>query len=212
MITNQEIVDTYLAYRNMKLSAANGRDDSRMLVPFYLMDASYQIYCKDIKDLNCAHKLQAARNRWKENYRRFNAAFFMPFNDDQREFIVDQMDEFYDYIHYKIVLLKTTIMNVFSPDASTDEKVILSSVLASNALAQMAQNYYEDMYRDEYFRKTRNHTIECVVRSSYDFAKHFPVSKTVDLTSSDAVSQQITLLVREVISYLKLKFEEEKSK
>ena len=76
----------------------------------------------------------------------------------------------------------------------------------------MAQYYYEDMYRDEYFRKTRNHTIECVVRSSYDFAKHFPVSKTVDLTSSDAVSQQITLLVREVISYLKLKFEEEKSK
>ena len=122
------------------------------------------------------------------------------------------MDEFNDHIHYKIVLLKTTIMKVFSPEASTDEKAILSSVLASNALAQMAQYYYEDMYRDEYFRKTRNHTIESVVKSSYDFAKHFPVSKTVDLTSSDAVSQQITLLVREVISYLQLKFKEEQTK
>ena len=65
MITNQEIVDTYLAYKHMRLSGA-ARDDVRMMMPFYLMDASYQVYCKDVKDYECKHKAKEAKRRWKE--------------------------------------------------------------------------------------------------------------------------------------------------
>ena len=76
----------------MRLSGA-ARDDVRMMMPFYLMDASYQVYCKDVKDYECKHKAKEAKRRWKEAYRKFYADFFQAFDADQTEFITDQMDE-----------------------------------------------------------------------------------------------------------------------
>lgn len=207
MITNQEIVDTYLAYKHMKLSGT-ARDDVRMMIPFYLMDASYQVYCKDIKGYECKRMLKNVRNRWKESYRKFNAEFFRAFNPDQTEFITDQMDEFEDYIHNKVVMLKTTVMGVFSPEASFDEKKILASVLTCNALSQMAQHIWRDMYRDQWHRPKDNPLIEAVTKNSYEFANHFPVSRGVDLTASDKVSSMISSLCKEVIKFLNMKFHE----
>ena len=208
MITNQEIVDTYLAYRHMKLSGT-ARDDVRMMMPFYLMDASYQVYCKDVKDYPCKQMLKNVKGRWRESYRKFNREFFMAFNPDQVEFITDQMDEFEEYIHNKMVMLKTTVMGVFSPEATFEEKKILASVLTSNALSQMAQYIYSDMYRNSRLQNIDHPLIEAVTKNSYEFARHFPVSRTVDITASDKVSNMIDVLCKEVIKFLKSKFEEE---
>lgn len=205
MITNQQIVDTYLAYKHMKLSGT-ARDDVRMMTPFYLMDASYQVYCKDVKDFECKHKVREAKTRWKESYRRFFKDFLMPFNVDQTEFITDQMDDFEDYIHNKMVMLKTTVMNVFPPEATFEEKKILASVLTSNALSQMAQHVYRDMYRDKWNRPKDNNLIEAVTKNSYEFANYFPVSRGVDLTATDKVSSMISSLCKEVMKYLNEKF------
>lgn len=207
MITNQQIVDTYLAYKHMKLSGT-ARDDVRMMMPFYLMDASYQVYCKDIKNFECKHKVKEAKTRWKESYRKFFSDFLMPFDVDQTEFITDQMDDFEDYIHNKMVMLKTTVMNVFPQDAPFEEKKILASVLTSNSLSQMAQHIHRDMYRDKWHRPKDNPLIEAVTKNSYEFANHFPVSKGVDLTASDKVSSMISSLCKDVMKYLSMKFNE----
>ena len=207
MITNQQIVDTYLAYKHMKLSGT-ARDDVRMMMPFYLMDASYQVYCKDIKNFECKHKVKEAKTRWKESYRKFFSDFLMPFDVDQTEFITDQMDDFEDYIHNKMVMLKTTVMNVFPQDAPFEEKKILASVLTSNSLSQMAQYIHRDMYRDKWHRPKDNPLIEAVTKNSYEFANHFPVSKGVDPTASDKVSSMISSLCKDVMKYLSMKFNE----
>jgi hypothetical protein len=207
MITNQEIVDTYLAYKHMKLSGAT-RDDVRMMMPFYLIDASYQVYCKDVKDYECKHKAKEAKRRWKEAYRKFYADFFLAFDADQTEFITDQMDEFEDYIHNKVVMLKTTVMSVFRPDATFEEKKILASVLTSNALSQMAQYIHSDMYRNAWHQKKESPLIEAVTKQSYEFARHFPVSHSVDITASDKVTAMIDSLCKEVIKFLNMKFHE----
>lgn len=205
MITNQEIVDTLLAYRHMRLSG-NQRDDVRMMMPFYLMDASYQVFCKDVKDFECKHKTKETKTRWKESYRKFFSDFFLPFNEDQTEFITDQMDDFEDHIHNKVVALKATVMSVFPPEATFEEKKILASVLTSNALSQMAQHIHNDMYRDKWHRHKDSPLIEAVTKNSYEFAKHFPVSKGVDLTGPDKVSSMISSLCKEVMAYLRTKF------
>ena len=189
----------------MRLSGA-ARDDVRMMMPFYLMDASYQVYCKDVKDYECKHKAKEAKRRWKEAYRKFYADFFRAFDADQTEFITDQMDEFEDYIHNKVVMLKSTVMSVFRPDATFEEKKILASVLTSNALSQMAQYIYSDMYRNSRLQKIDHPLIEAVTKNSYEFARHFPVSRTVDITASDKVSSMIDSLCKEVIKFLNMKF------
>lgn len=191
----------------MKLSGT-ARDDVRMMMPLYLMDASYQVYCKDIKNFECQHKTKEAKTRWKESYREFFSDFLLPFDVDQTEFITDQMDDFEDYIHNKMVMLKTTVMGVFSPEASFEEKKILASVLTSNALSQMAQHVHRDMYRDKWHRPKDNPLIEAVTKNSYEFANHFPVSRGVDLTASDKVSSMISSLCKEVMKYLSMKFNE----
>lgn len=205
MITYQEIVDTYLAHKHMRLSG-KARDDVRMMTPFYLMDASYQVFCKDIKNLECKRQLKQAKTRWNESYCKFFSDFMAPFNEDQTEFITDQMDEFENYIHNKVVMLKTTVMNVFPPEASFEEKRILASVLTSNALSQMAQHICRDMFRDKWHRPKDNLTIESVTKYSYEFARCFPVSKGVDITASDKVSAMIGSLCKEVMTYLSTKF------
>ena len=203
MVTYREIVDTYFSYKKLVHSNPSARHNVRLMVPFLLMDVSYQEYCKEVKDYDCKHKYQAAKSRWRESYRKFNADFFMPFNQDQVDFIVDQMDEFEDYIHNKVVMLKSTVMSVFSPEASFEEKKILSSVLTSNVLAQIAQSLWGDMYRrNKWLQKQTNHHIEGVIKNSYDFAKNFPVARNVDLTSSDKVSQMASALSRDIIKYL----------
>ena len=207
MITNQQIVDTYLAYKHMKLSGT-ARDDVRMMMPLFLMDASYQVYCKDIKNFECKHKVKEAKTRWKESYRKFFSDFLMPFDVDQTEFVLDQMDEFEGYIHNKMVMLKTTVMQVFPQDAPFEEKVILASVLTCNALSQMAQHIHRDMYRDQWHRPKDSSLIEAVTKNSYEFANHFPVSRGVDLTASDKVSSMISSLCKEVMKYLNTKFNE----
>lgn len=207
MITNQQIVDTYLAYKHMKLSGT-ARDDVRMMMPLYLMDASYQVYCKDIKNFECKHKVKEIKKRWNESYRKFFSDFLLPFDVDQTEFITDQMDDFEDYIHNKMVMLKTTVMGVFSPEASFEEKKILASVLTSNALSQMAQHVHRDMYRDKWYHPKDNPLIEVVTKNSYEFANHFPVSRGVDLAASDKVSSMISSLCKEVMKYLSMKFNE----
>lgn len=210
MITNQQIVDTYLAYKGMKLSGKI-RDDVRMMMPFYLMDASYQVYCKDIKDYECKQKAKEAKTRWKESYRKFFVDFMLPFDVDQKEFITDQMDEFEDYIHTKVVILKTTVMSVFKPEATFEEKKILASVLTCNTLSQMAQYIFSDMYRNGWHQKKKNPLIESVTKNSYEFARHFPVSDNVDITASDKVNSMISTLCMEIIKFLKMKFYESKS-
>ena len=207
MITNQQIVDTYLAYKHMKLSGKT-RDDVRMMMPFYLMDASYQVYCKDVKDFKCRQKVKVAKTRWKESYRKFFADFLLPFDADQTEFITDQMDEFEEYIHTKVVMLKTTVMGVFKPEATFEEKKILASVLTCNALSQMAQHVFGDMYRDAWHRKKENPLIEAVTKNSYEFARNFPVSHSVDITASDKVNAMISSLCKEVMKFLSMKFNE----
>lgn len=184
----------------------NGRDDARMLAPFFLMDASYQIYCKDIKDMPCQHKVKAAKTKWKESYRKFYADFFRPLNEEQIDHVVDQMDELEKYIHNEVVMLKSSVMGVFPPEATLEEKKTLASVLACNVLAQIAQHIYEDMYRDKWNRMKPNDDIARVTRGSYQFAYYFPVSKSgIDITSSGEVSKAINVLCKEVIKFLKLK-------
>ena len=207
MITNQQIVDTYLAYKHMRLSSS-ARDDVRMMMPFYLMDASYQVYCKDIKDLKCKHKVKEAKSRWKESYRKFFSDFLMPFDVDQTEFITDQMDEFENYIHNKMVMLKSTVMGVFPSDAPFEEKRILASVLTCNTLSQIAQHVHSDMYRNAWHQKKEHPLIEAVTKNSYEFARHFPVSEGVDITASSKVSAMIDSLCKEVIKFLNMKFHE----
>lgn len=211
MITNREIANTYLAYKGLVLTKNKKRDDVRFLIPFYLMDVSYQIYCKEIKDYDCKHKVKQIKSRWKESYRKFYADFFRAFNQEQIDFIIDQMDEFENYIHNKVVMLKSAVMEVLPSDAPFEERKILSSVFTSNVLSQYAQHGYAAMYRNSMLQKKDNPLIEAVTKNSYEFAHNFPAAKSIDITSTQKISEMVTLIGKDVCKYLDMKFNAEQN-
>lgn len=200
-MTKREITDRYLAYRHMKRTKGeNG--DTLLLMPFFIMDAAYQIYCKDIKDLECKHLAKQAKKKWAKNYHSFTTEFFLAFDEDQTEFITDMMDEFNDYIHNHIVLLKSTVMTNFTDNTPFEDKKVLSSLLACNVLAQAAQHLYGESYRKSDLSKQKNKYIEGCQRASYEYACQYPVAVGVDLTSSDKVMKMIDGLCKKIIQFL----------
>lgn len=202
MITNQEIVDQLFRHKKMRRTNFGKRDNVYPLLSFYIMDVAYQVYCKDIKDLSCRYELKRSQKRLAEGFHKFNTEFFRAFDQDQVDYIIDQMDEFATYIHNSVVMLKCAIIDAFDSDVPLETKKIIAASMSCNVLAQAAQHVYADMYRDSKFRCAPNLHIESIKKSSYDFSQYFPVQKGVDLTSSDKVMSMISSLCKKIIKFL----------
>lgn len=210
-MTNKEIVDTYLKYRGKRRTATGKQDNTLPLMPFFIMDIVYQIFCKDVKPMDCKHQMQQHRTRWADNYQKFNNEFFRAFNDEQRDYIIDLMDEFDAFIHNSVVMMKSTVVNSFTADAEFEDKKNLASLLTCNVLCQAAQHLYGDMYRDRYMNKESNVHIAAIQQSSYRIACHYPASKGTDLTSKEPVLKMIDVLCKQIVKFLKLKDDETQS-
>ena len=207
-MTNQEIVDTYLKYRGKKRTATGKQDNTLPLMPFFIMDVVYQIFCKDINTLDCKHEMKRFRTQWKDNYNKFNHEFFRAFNEDQKDYIIDLMDEFDKYIHTTVVMLKSAVINSFTEETPFEDKCILASLLTCNVLCQASQHLYGDMYRNRYMQKETNPHIASIQQASYKIACHYPAVKGVDLTSSDKVMQMIDVLCKKIVKFLSIKGDE----
>lgn len=202
MINNETIVDTYLAYKHKRRTKGK-RENLLFLMPFYIMDTCYQIYCKDIKGLPCRHQMKQAKKRWSVCYHQYTTDFFRAFNQEQTDYIVDRMDEFNDYIHNSLVILKSKVVGLIPGSVSFEDKKILASLLICNVLAQAAQQLYGNMYRNSDMTKQVNMHIEGVKKASYDIAYHYPTSRGVDLTASDEVMDLINALCKKIMKFLK---------
>lgn len=207
-MTNADIVDVWLKHRSMKLSSGK-RDDNLPLMPFFIMDVVYQIYCKDIKDYPCRFRLAKAKNKWRNDYAEFNREFFRPFNADQTEYIGEQMDEFGDYIRNHVVMLKSCAMELMGDSQDFNDKKVLASVAVCNVLAQAAQHLHCDMYKRRdctgQLVGEVNVYIEGVKKATYDFAYSFVrgTRNIVTLTDSSRFMGMIDSLCRKIVQFLK---------
>ena len=218
-MTQREIVDTYLAYKHRKRTPGERIDNTLPLMPFFIMDVCYQIYCKDIKNIPCKHMMKKAKTRWSENHHIFTNDFFRAFNQEQTDYIIDMMDEFNDYIHNYVVMMKSAVMNHISGNASFEDKKVLGALMTCNVLAQSAQILYGEMFRigtktykarslHAYITvmpKEINPHIEAIQKASYDIACFYPTAKGVDLTASDKVMGMINTLCKHIVNFLKEK-------
>jgi hypothetical protein len=218
-MTQRDIVNTYLTYKHRKRTLGEREDNTLPLMPFFIMDVCYQIYCKDIKNIPCKHLMKQAKTRWNESYHKFTSDFFRAFNQDQTDYIVDLMDEFNDYIHNYVVMLKSSVMNHISGDASFEDKKILGALMVCNVLAQSAQILYGEMFRSgtkvyearkinaviTVMPKESDPYIDAVRKASYDIARLYPTTKGVDLTASDKVMGMVHTLCTNIIKFLKEK-------
>jgi hypothetical protein len=203
MITQKQIVDTYLAYKKRRRTKGEREDNTLPLMPFFIMDCCYQVYCKDIKDLPCKHLMKQAKKKWADNYHKFTTDFFLAFNADQTEYIIDLMDEFNDHINNSVVMLKSAVVNYIPDVIAFEEKKTLGSLMVCNVLAQAAQHLYGEMYRDPFMRKEEDQYIERIKSASHHLSGMFPEARNLELTASTNIMQMVKVLCDNIVKFLR---------
>ena len=142
----KEIVDVFLASRGLKREKGNDGDISPLL-PLIIMDTALQLFNKYIRPVECKREMKMYKNRWIKLYHEYNMMYFRCFNEEQRDFIIDIMDEFDKHIEKHLFICHIQIMNKvnFEP---TDRQKVLASTLLISILCQAARIIYEGFFQE----------------------------------------------------------------
>lgn len=146
MATNiKEIVDVFLASKGLRRDKGNDGDISPLL-PLIIMDTALQLFNKYIRPVECKREMKMYKNQWARLYHEFNMMYFRYFNDEQRDFVIDIMDEFDKHIEKHLFICHIQIMNKvnFEP---TDRQKVLASTLLISILGQAARIIYENLFQ-----------------------------------------------------------------
>lgn len=114
------------------------KSNTAIYLPFVIMDYAYSIFCKDIKPLDLRHGAKKLCSDWLKNYHLFNSRIFVLINEEGRDYLIDRMDEYTEYIDYPIMLVRVAIMDLVSKDTFERQQAV-SSLMLCNILAQAAQ-------------------------------------------------------------------------
>lgn len=146
-MTNEEITKRYLAYRGMT-RITNRRDDGFMpILPIYIMDVVYEIYCKYVAPVKPRFDMKKAKNDWREAYNLFDRDFHRAFTQDEWADIADQMDAFREYIGNELTIAVVNVMDCFS-QFDLDQQQALASLAIADVLAVTAQVLWGNVYRN----------------------------------------------------------------
>ena len=162
MTNIKEIVDIFLASKGMKREKGNDGDISPLL-PLIIMDTALQLFNKYIRPVECKREMKMYKNKWIRLYHEYNMMYFRCFNEEQRDFIIDIMDEFDEHIEKQLFICHIQIMNKVNFEPIDRQKVLASTLLIS-ILCQAARIIYE-----EFFQKAKI-PMRCTILDQMDAA------------------------------------------
>lgn len=203
MIDNKQLVDAYLHRHGLRRT--KGEDESfAPLLPFLMLDAMLNLYEKDIKKIPCSQMMRHQRNLWTNNYSLFNRDFFSCFNQEQKDAIIDKMDEYESYLEHHIFIAKIQIMECinFLP---MDKQNGVASCLLCNILAQSAQIVWRDIYKNGRMQGKENPYIRNIQKWSYEFMNTYYGGElpNVNCNESKGVRDAVTILCNKMVEFLK---------
>lgn len=197
-------LDKYLASRG--LSRIAGDEMSVVpLMPLLVMDAENQVYCADVKPCGGTHETRRLLSRWSESYHRFNAGFFSCFSEDERDEVIEGMDEYWECVKNDVMVLKVAIMNRMRKEDLEMQKLI-AGCMVCNILAQIAQIMWRKSYLNIYGRSEMNKWIDdcryCAVK--YMNRKYFrPGKEDVNFNEDTATTAAVEVLMNKTTNWLK---------
>ena len=203
-MTPNALVDTYLAHIGMRRVAGDGYD---AIMPFFMLDAMYQILAKDISPIPCKQEQKLILKRWKGAYNSFNRDFFSAFSQEQQDEIIDMMDDFQEFINNDIIIAKVAVMNQLKPLGLTfEQQKIVASCMVCHVLAQTAQITWGAIYKNRWGEDKVNPYIKAIAKYSYEWMNMY-FSKITDAyvnpNDSEPICTAMDLLCKKMVKFLK---------
>ena len=150
MCTNKEINSVYNAFRGVH-GTAGDMNVLTSLVHFFLLDASYDNFRKNVKTLPLKHENKRIVKKMQETYDAFFIRFFAPFSLDQRIYLGDKSDALREYIANDVELARLAMMDCHNQETSDTQKK-LADIWICNRFASEAQEFYERTWKRKGFK------------------------------------------------------------
>lgn len=201
-MTNSELVETYLEKQGMRRIKGTNEDFSPLL-PYLMLDAVYQMWCKTIKPIECKFELNKYKNTWNKNYNEFNRQFFNCFNIEQRDAIIDKMDDFEQYIGNDITIAKVQVMNCINFE-TLDRQDVLATCMLCSILAQSARIVWGRVYKNAKFHDEKNGYISTIEKSIKNFMDTYygKGKPNIKCDEDKKVSDAVSVLCKKMIYWL----------
>jgi len=199
----REIVRAYCRHNGLRLLAGDC-DGMDALYPFLLMDLAYGIWQKELACVPARHGMKRARSRWREAYGLFTRGFFAAFSGEQRDRVVDVMDEYEKWMEGSVMVARVAIMDGMKEREFEDQKFLSACVLC-NCLCQCAQMVWGKIFLDGRGRPTRNRYIDVVEKATLEFADGWFDERgdrsVVDLNGNGRVEEALDALKRRIAQF-----------
>lgn len=206
-----DIVERYLAFNRLKVIAGQqGVVD--VFYPFLLMDVEYGMYQKDIEPLKCEREMKMLKRRWAESYRAFNRKFFHPFDAEQKERVIELMDEYGEWVNTELMMCRVAAMNAIVKaegfESSFADQQVLTTCLLCNCFAQSANIVWREIYRNRLGEGRIEPGIAGVERYSKEFAdaymRRIGDARVISLKGNKAFEDAMDCLVRKMLHFDKI--------
>ena len=204
-MTANEIVDTYLTHKGMRRVKGDGYDP---ILPFFMLDAMYQIMSKEIVPVPSRHEQKLVLKRWKAAYNSFNRDFFSAFNQEQQDEIIDIMDEFQSYINNDIIVAEVAVMKQLQQyDIPFEDQKIVAASMMCHVLAQTSQIAWKAIYKNKYNVSKESPQINAIQKyaslwMNLYFAKISDAH--VNPNDSEQICTAMDILCRKMVKFLKI--------
>ena len=153
-----------IRHKLIKRIGSEDVNDPAPILPFLIMDCAQSIFFREVSPLHTHHSLEQLKNRWIDDYHRFNQKLFSCLDTDQRDFVIDVMDEYEVYVQDEILSIREAINDLLIV-IDLYSRSIICSLFVCNILSQVAQIAWSEVFRTE--KKQKEYNIELQRMRSY---------------------------------------------
>lgn len=202
----QRLMDTFIEKNHLRLVRGDKEHSSPLLLPYLMVDGMYCLYFEHIAELNVRHRLKHLKTQWETNYRRFLSKFMCVFSEDELVDLCDIMNDFSDFIHNDVEILRVAIMRQLDK-YDLETRKTLSAVIACNHLLQSAQVIWGYNFQDGRGRKDVNDHIRNMEHLSMEFLNEFikgrrVYSESIALDTLPEVAKASKALCKKMVAFL----------
>ena len=203
-MTVDDIVNAYCARQNLQIMrGAKAENDPAPILPFLIADCAYQEFCSGVRPLHLKQELKRLQKNWLEDYRQFNQRLFICLNEDLRDFTIDMMDSYADFIQNDVMLMRVALMNLVKGCEFTDQKTIASLMLC-NIFSQVAQICFGCVFINGHGKSERAPELDRMRNVSHKLANAvLTINDTINPNADKGLNAAVDAYMKKTTNWLK---------
>lgn len=200
-MTNKDINDALLRRRGYTQYKGN-KDNVTSTMYFFLMDASKQIFDRDVLTQRCSGMQSRHMHRMKEAYHLFFKNFFAAFTPDQIDYLLEKVDAFEASIQHHLDIAEIA-MQECDNDKPIEVQLELSRVWLCNMLAGSAQAFHGECWRTGRNQPLYDPYIDRVLKASKEYARlRFGEGPALSDKQHDRVQLSVRIIANKTCEWL----------